>query len=164
MAVNPRTIARLEARILERAAYCIEFEMNDPRRTFITLTRVELANDLSTALVHYSVLGDDVDKSKAKHMLEGASGFVQGQVARVLQTRRVPKISWRYDDSVEFAAEMDRKIKSAMRRDQGINPEAHSELPSEEEEARAAERMAELEYEQFVDENEDNDEGETSTS
>ena len=125
---------------------------------FITLTRVELANDLSAALVSYSVLGDDVDKSKAKHMLEGASGFIQKQVARVLKTRRVPKLTWRYDDSVEFAAEMDNKIKAALERDQTINPDAHGEPPSEgafpsqEEESRQADRMAELEYEQFVEE------------
>ena len=39
--VSPRTIARLEARVLERAAYCIEFEISDPRSAFITLTRVD---------------------------------------------------------------------------------------------------------------------------
>ena len=43
---NPRTIARLEAQIRRRAAYCLQFEVADPRATFITITRVELSSDL----------------------------------------------------------------------------------------------------------------------
>lgn len=149
MAVNPRTIARLEARIRERAAYCIEFELNDPRANFITLTRVELARDLSGARILYSVLGNQADKSKARNMLEDASGFIQRQVARVLRTRKVPRLSWVYDDSVEFAAEMDQKIKQALRQDKAINPDAHAGDPAAQE--LTPEELAELDDKELLD-------------
>ena len=74
---NPRTIARLEARIHERAAYCLQFEINDPRAGFITILRVELSSDVSVGKIFYSVLGDESDRSKAAHMLEGARGYIQ---------------------------------------------------------------------------------------
>ncbi len=129
---NPRTIARLEARILQRAAYCVEFELNDPRSAFITLTHVKLTNDLAGAHIKYSVLGSPSERSKVEHMLVDASGFIQRQVGRVLQTRRVPRLTWEYDDSIEHAAEMDRRIREALERDRAINPSAHAEAPKPE--------------------------------
>ena len=119
---NPRTIARLQERIRERAAYCLQFEVNDPRASFITVTRVALSSDFSFAKIYYSVLGDAADKSKAEHMLKSAGGFIQRQVARVLETRRVPHLSWIFDGSTEQAADMDRLIHEARARDRAINP------------------------------------------
>jgi ribosome-binding factor A len=129
---NPRTKARIEARILERAAHCVEFELNDPRGSFITLTRVEISNDLSTAKVFYSVYGSEGDKSRARHMLDGASGFIRSQVGRVLRTRRIPRLTWIYDDSIEYAAEMQKKIAEALRHDREVNPAAHADKRLEE--------------------------------
>jgi len=121
---NPRTIARLEARIHERAAHCLQFEINDPRAGFITITRVELNQDLSSGKIHYSVLGDDGDKSRAGHMLASAAGYIQRQVSGVLSMRRMPRLVWVYDDSVEKAASLDQLIREARERDRSINPNA----------------------------------------
>lgn len=122
---NPRTVARLEARIKERVAHCVEFELADPRSTFITITRVELTNDISQAKVYYSVLGDEADRNKTKRMLESAGGFIQRQVARILATRRTPKLEWRYDDTIEQMIHMDEAVAMALERDREINPKAH---------------------------------------
>jgi ribosome-binding factor A len=121
---NPRTIARLEARIHERAAYCLQFEISDPRAGFITITRVELSHDLSAGKIHYSVLGDEADKSRAAHMLASAAGYIQRQVSGVLSMRRMPRLVWHFDDSVEKAASLDQLIRDARERDRSINPNA----------------------------------------
>lgn len=121
---NPRTIARLQERIRERAAYCLQFELNDPRAGFITITKVELTTDLSIAKIHYSVLGNESDRTKAAHMLEHASGFIQRQVGRVLELRRLPTLRWIYDASAEEAADIARIIDEARQRDKQINPDA----------------------------------------
>lgn len=155
---NPRTIQRLQARILERAAYCIEFELSDPRVGMITLTKVELSNDLGTAKVHYSVLGSEVDRRRAQHVLDDARGFIQRQVGRVLRTRRIPRLSFHYDDSIAYAAELDRKIKEALRHDRDVNPEAHEDLLDRLEDSESPEAEAEIvedEYEQFLEEDEE---------
>ncbi len=121
---NPRTIARLAARIQERAAYCLQFEVNDPRASFITVTRVELTPDLSAGKIFYSVLGSEADKTKAQHMLESAAGFIQRQVARVLEMRRMPHLKWVYDESMQRASDLDALIREARARDRAINPKA----------------------------------------
>ncbi len=119
---NPRTIARISARIQERAAHCLQFEIRDPRASFVTVTRVETTNDLSLAKVFYSVLGDEGDRSKVEHMLEHATGFIQRQVTRVLRMRRAPALRFVYDDSIETAAAMDQLIREALERDRRIDP------------------------------------------
>lgn len=125
---NPRTLARLEARILERAAYAVQFEVSDPRVALVTLIRCELSKDLGNAKIHYSMIGNESDRRTTQRALESASGFIQRQVGRVLQTRRIPRLSWFYDDSVRRAAEMDQKIREAMEKDRAIHPGAHTEV------------------------------------
>ncbi len=142
---NPRNIARLEARILERAAHAVEFELNDPRGGFVTVTRVELAKDLSSGKIFYSVLGAAGERSRVAHMLADASGYLQRLIARVLKVRRMPHLKWVYDDSIEYAAEMDEKIRAALERDAAIQAggAAAESKPAEEWEA---------EYESFSEE------------
>ncbi|MBI5363766.1 MAG: 30S ribosome-binding factor RbfA [Planctomycetes bacterium] len=126
---NPRTIARLEARIQERAAYCLQFEVNDPRASFITITRVKLSSDLTSGKIYYSVLGDASDKSKAQHMLDHAAGYIQRQVSRVLEMRRMPHLTFRYDDSAEHAMDIAKLIHEARVHDMEINPKLKDEPP-----------------------------------
>lgn len=125
---SERTRARIAARIKERTAHCIEFELADPRAHFITVTNVEVAADLSAAKVFYSVLGSPSEQSQVRHMFEKAAGFVQRQVARVLQTRLTPRLTFIYDDSLERAAELDSVIQAALSRDASIRGEEPDEL------------------------------------
>ena len=142
---NPRSKARIEARIRERVAYCVEFELNDPRSAFITITSVEVTNDLGLAKIHYSILGSPGEKSRARHMLNDASGFVRRQLGRVLRTRRIPELAWYYDDSQEFQEEMEKKIQAALDQDLAVNPGAHAENapPTTKEEGEDKERAGE---------------------
>ncbi|MEZ5978283.1 MAG: 30S ribosome-binding factor RbfA [Planctomycetota bacterium] len=158
--VNPRTIARLEARILERAAHCVEFELADPRIALVTLTRCELSKDLGHAKLFYSVLGSAAEQRSTQRALDDAAGFVQRQVGRVLETRRTPKIAWFFDESIQRAAEMDRKIREALRTDRSVNPSAHPEYdehgsPEEAEEAATDPDLEadeiDAEYEEFLE-------------
>jgi ribosome-binding factor A len=127
--VNPRVKARLEAKIVERAAHCIEFEISDPRATFITITRAELSSDLTHGKIFYSVLGTGSDRSKAEHMLKSAAGFIQRQVGRVLEMRRMPHLTWVYDESIAEAARMSDVIAQALERDKKIQAQGKAPEP-----------------------------------
>ena len=144
---NPRTIAKLEARVLERAAHCIEFELSDPRSGFITVTKVELASDLSAGKIFYTVLGSRAERSRIARMLEDAAGYLQRQIARAISVRRMPHLRWVYDESIEYALEMDQKIDEALRRDESI--QAGAAPPGE------AAPDWEVEYEAFSEEPEE---------
>lgn len=137
--VNPRTIARLQARIQERVAHCLQFELNDPRSAFVTVTKVELSKDLAHAKVYWSHYGSAAERRRVEGMLEHATGFVQRQVAGSLRTRTMPRLRWVFDESLANAAEMDRLIREARRRDAAIRGEPLPELePAAEEGALEA--------------------------
>jgi ribosome-binding factor A len=124
---NPKTIAKLEAAIRRRIAYCLQFEVSDPRSGFVTITGVELSTDLSVAKVRWSVLDAERERARSEHMLESARGFVQRQMGRVINLRRLPRIQWVYDDSLAEAARLDQLIKDAQAKDariRGDRPDA----------------------------------------
>lgn len=98
--------SRLAERIRARVAHVVLYELQDPRITFPTITRVRLAKDLSTCRVYYSVLGSEADRKKTAHALEDARGFVQRQVAAVLRTRVTPVLKFEYDESIEGGMRM----------------------------------------------------------
>jgi len=127
---NPRTVARLEVQIQRRLAHCLQFELADPRASFLTIVRVELNSDLSVAKAYYSVLGSDTDRSKAKHMLEHANGFIRRQMGSVLRTKTIPDLRWVYDDSVASAESMENLIAQARERDAAIRGDAAAPAPA----------------------------------
>jgi ribosome-binding factor A len=77
-------------------------EATDPRTRLVTLTRVDVAPDLSSALVFWSALDvRDGDSAEDKqHALESAAAFVRRHLAHSLSLRRVPALHFRYDPSL----------------------------------------------------------------
>lgn len=128
---NPRTIARVAARIQQRVAHCLQFELNDPRAGHATLTEVRLSTDMRNATILWT-LQDEKDRSKTEHMLEGATGFVRKQLARVLETRVIPDIAWKFDDRIAKASAMESLIERAVARDEEIRGGPPPEDDSEE--------------------------------
>ena len=116
---NPRTVARVAARIRQRIAHCLQFEINDPRSSSITITEVQLSADLRNATVLYSLI-EDKHRSKTERMLEGATGFIRKQLGRVLETRVIPELRWKFDDSLAKASAMESLIRDVVKRDEEI--------------------------------------------
>ena len=139
---NPKTVARLQAQIQRRVAHCLQFELADPRAGFLTVTRVELTQDLASAKIFYSVLGEDVDVRLSQKMLEQANGFIQRQVAGILRTRTVPRLSWEFDESIREAARLGQLIQDARERDREIGGDdagAEEATPTSEDEGSSEE-------------------------
>lgn len=117
---SERTIARVQAQMQRRIAHCLQFEISDPRATFITLVRVELNSDMSIAKVYYSVLGSEGDRARAAAMLDHANGFIRRQVGSVLEIRSIPELRFVHDDTIAGAARIEDLIEEAKHRDSEI--------------------------------------------
>jgi len=100
---DKRRVKRLEALILETVGPLVAHGLADPRLSMVTVTRVRLSADLTVARVNWSTLGDEAERSKAAHALEHARGRMQAAVARALQTRVTPRLSFHYDESLARA-------------------------------------------------------------
>ena len=85
-------------------------ELKDPRIGFVTVTAVQVTNDLEHAKVWVSILGDERARERALRALEGAAGVLQARVNRELHLRRTPHLRFTYDAAVERGVRMSRLI------------------------------------------------------
>src|SRR3954454_19351475 len=85
--------------------------LNDPRIGFVTITAVELNDDLTLAKIFFSVIGDDSAKKNTEAGLNSAKGYIRRELGRVLTIRHIPEIAFRYDQSQEYGSRIDSILK-----------------------------------------------------
>jgi ribosome-binding factor A len=85
-------------------------ELKDPRLGFVTVTAVQVTNDLEYATVWVSVFGSDAARARSMQALEGAAGVLQGRINRALHLRRTPHLRFTYDAAVEQGVRMSKLI------------------------------------------------------
>ncbi len=93
-------------------------ELRDPRIGFVTVTDVQVTNDLSVATVRVSIMGDEAQRGPALEGLQSAAGFLRSKVSKTLSTRVVPELRFELDRGLEHAARIER-ILSDLRQEQG---------------------------------------------
>lgn len=81
-------------------------EVKDPRvsRNFISITAAEVTGDLKFAKIYYSVVSPMHELKEISKGLRSATGFIRGQLARRLNLRQTPELTFVYDSSAENGA------------------------------------------------------------
>ncbi len=95
-------------------------KIKDPRIGFVTVTDVELTDDLQNAKIFVSIYGGD--KEETLKGLKSASAFVRSELGRRMRFRVVPEIQFRFDGTVEQGAhimELLREIEEKDKKGQG---------------------------------------------
>lgn len=82
-------------------------KVQDPRLQHLTISRVEVTDDLSQALIFFTVLGDAKAAEAAAEALQRAKGFMRSHIARTLNLRFTPELRFRYDEVVGKVAELE---------------------------------------------------------
>jgi len=75
-------------------------ELHDPGVGFVTVTRVQVSNDLQHARVFYTSLGDTAARKNTASALQRATGFMRRQIGQRLRLRRTPEIEFQFDESI----------------------------------------------------------------
>jgi ribosome-binding factor A len=97
-----RRIDRVEEQLRIELSEIIEREIQDPRIGLTTVTAVKISPDLRHARVFVTVLGDDAQRKKALEGLRSAASFVRRSLSKRLHhMRRIPELTFDYDDAVE---------------------------------------------------------------
>ncbi|HWB21259.1 MAG TPA: 30S ribosome-binding factor RbfA [Gaiellaceae bacterium] len=81
-------------------------DLKDPRIGLVTITGVRVTPDLREAIVYVSVFGNEKKKSSTLAGLASAHGVLQSRVARQLQMKRTPQLTFEYDPTVERGVRM----------------------------------------------------------
>ena len=104
-------IRRISEEVKKAISVMLINGIKDPRITsMISVTDVEVTNDLRYAFVYISILGGD--KEESLEGLNSARGYIRREVGRQVKLRYAPEIIYKIDDSIERGMYMDELIKS----------------------------------------------------
>jgi ribosome-binding factor A len=94
---------KVQDAIQKEVSSIIQNELKDPRLGFVTITAVEMTQDLRYAKIFYSVLGKDEEHKKSQEALDSALGFIRRLIAERIQLRFAPEIVFKEDKSSEYS-------------------------------------------------------------
>lgn len=107
-------LPRIAEVIRQAASETILFRLQDPRVKSVTVTRAEVSGDLQHAKVFVSIMGSPKQQKLTMHGLESATGFIQAEVAKRLQTRFTPALKFVSDEGVKKSIEITRLIREGL--------------------------------------------------
>jgi ribosome-binding factor A len=101
---------RIDHELQRELARLISRELSDPRLGFVTVTRVEITQDMHTAKVFVSVIGDRHVARQSLEALESAKGFLRGELGHAVKLRHTPELVFVEDRSTERAIELSKVL------------------------------------------------------
>lgn len=82
-------------------------ELKDPRLRGVTLTHVEMDDDLRHGRIFFSHLEGAAQVTAIKAGFGSARGFIRRELGRALGLRYAPELDFEYDPGIERAARID---------------------------------------------------------
>lgn len=101
---------RLGNIFVEEISKIISQEIKDEDIKFVTITYVQISSDLSYAKVYFTSLIDNKRKEITK-ALNKASKFIQRELCQRVEIRKMPELTFVYDESIEYGNKIEHIIK-----------------------------------------------------
>lgn len=115
---------RINGEVLKELSNIIRGEIKDPRINPMTsVVSVEVAPDLKTCKAYISVLGGEESQKDTIRGLKSAEGYIRRQLARNLNLRNTPEITFILDQSIEYGVNMSHLIDEVTRKDSESHPD-----------------------------------------
>ncbi len=110
---------RINGEVQRVLAEVIRGEIKDPRISqWTSVVSVEVAPDLKSCKAWISVLGDEEARAATLEGLKSAEGFIKRQLAKIVNLRNTPDITFVMDQSIEYGVNMSRKIDEVIAQDE----------------------------------------------
>jgi ribosome-binding factor A len=93
-------------------------DVSDPRMGFVTITRIELTDDLRYAKIFYSVLGDDEQKKATQEALEENMGFIKRLAIERINMRYAMEMKFELDTSIDASFRIDEILKKIKKKEE----------------------------------------------
>ncbi|MBQ9747080.1 MAG: 30S ribosome-binding factor RbfA [Clostridia bacterium] len=87
--------------------------VKDPRvaNSIITITKADVSGDLKFAKIYFSVFGENESIKEIKTGLYSAAGYLRSYIARELNLRITPELSFEHDKGMEHGADIMRLLR-----------------------------------------------------
>jgi ribosome-binding factor A len=124
---------RVGDHLQQEVARLVQLELRDPRLKLVSITGVDVSRDLAHAKVFFTQLGidDKEDGAKSAEVLNRAAGFIRSEIARGSTMRTVPKLHFRFDESVGRGRDMEALLKSVKSADESLSNQSDDPSPAD---------------------------------
>ena len=111
MRKNSIKITRINNEVHKELSNVIRSEIKDPRINPMTsVVAVNVSPDLKTCKAYISVLGDVESQQNTIKGLKSAEGYIRTLLAKRINLRNTPEITFILDQSIEYGVNMSRLI------------------------------------------------------
>jgi len=101
---------KIGSNFTKEISYIIMEEIKDPNIRFVTITGCDVTNDLSFAKVYFTTLKEEYKEETLK-ALNKAANFIELELSKKVDIRKMPQISFHYDNSIEYGNNIEAKLK-----------------------------------------------------
>ena len=102
---------RINSEVQREMSSIIREDLKDPRiHPMTSVMAVEVTPDLKFAKIFVSVLGNDEEKEKTMEGLKKSASFARHQLAKRMNLRNTPELTFVLDTSIEYGVTMSKKI------------------------------------------------------
>ncbi len=109
---------RINSEVLRELSNIIRSEIKDPRINPMTsVVSCEVSPDLKTCKAYISVLGDELSQQDTIKGLKSAEGYIRGLLAKNVNLRNTPEITFVLDQSIEYGVKMSKLIDEVVAKD-----------------------------------------------
>jgi len=115
---------RVGDQILKGVAGLLMQKVKDPRVKGVTLTGIDLSNDLKHARIFFSVIGNQDEVTKARSGLESAKGYIKREIGLNYKLKYVPDIIFQHDPTLETGDRMERLFDKLRKEETAESPES----------------------------------------
>ncbi|MCI5839169.1 MAG: 30S ribosome-binding factor RbfA [Peptoniphilaceae bacterium] len=118
--MNKRRTQKISTEMQKQISKIIREDINDPRLTvknIVSVTEVDVTNDLSYADIYVSVLGNEDNRKEVMEALNQAKGFIKNLIGERMRLRSMPEFRFKEDISIEHGIYMDKLIEETIEKD-----------------------------------------------
>ncbi len=118
---------RINGEVQKELGNIIRGDIKDPRISPLTsVVAVEVAPDLKSCKVYISVLGDEEAQKNTIKGLRSAEGYIRTKLAKSINLRNTPQLTFVLDQSIEYGVNMSKLIDEVNR---NISHDEETEAP-----------------------------------
>lgn len=115
MPTNNNRRGRIDEEFKREISNIINYNLKNPNVTgMISVTKVKVTPDLKYAKVDVSIL----NSKNIKNTLDGlkkSQGFIRTELAKRINLRNTPELTFELDDSLEYGEKIDKILKNIMK-------------------------------------------------
>lgn len=111
MRKNSIKLTRINNEVMRALSNIIRTEIKDPRIAPMTsVVAAEVSPDLKVCKAYISVLGDEKSQQDTIKGLKSAEGYIRSLLAKSVNLRNTPQITFILDQSIEYGVNMSKLI------------------------------------------------------